>query len=46
MLPQDIKSSNVLLTASGTAKLGDVAFSRVQHNTYLSDLPLVGTFAW
>ncbi|PSC73546.1 Serine threonine-kinase CTR1 [Micractinium conductrix] len=42
----DIKSSNVLLTASGTAKLGDVAFSRVQHNTYLSDLPLVGTFAW
>lgn len=43
---QDVKSSNVLLTASGTAKLADVAFSRQLEHTFLSDLPLVGTFAW
>lgn len=44
----DIKSSNVLLTAAGTAKLGDVAFSRLQTGTFLSDLQghLLGTFAW
>jgi len=31
----------VLLTASGTAKLADVAFSRLQTGPVLSDLPLV-----
>jgi hypothetical protein len=36
----------VLLTAGGTAKLADVAFSRELQGTFLSDLPLVGTFAW
>lgn len=36
----------VLLTASGTAKLADVAFSRALDHTFLSDLPLIGTFAW
>jgi hypothetical protein len=44
LLPQ--KSSNVLLTAGGTAKVADVAFSRELRGTFLSDLPLVGTFAW
>ena len=44
LLPQ--KSSNVLLTAGGAAKLADVAFSRELQGTFLSDLPLVGTFAW
>ena len=44
---QDIKSSNVLLTSHGVAKLADVGFARTQTNTYLSDLnSLVGTFAW
>lgn len=43
----DIKSSNVLLTASGTAKLADVGFARVQTSTFLSNLDtIVGTFAW
>ena len=36
--PQDIKSSNVLLTASGQAKLGDVALSRLQVGTFLRDV--------
>ena len=43
---QDIKSSNVLLTANGAVRLADVAFSRLQTHTFLSDVPLVGTFAW
>ncbi|KAL4452700.1 hypothetical protein ABPG75_008362 [Micractinium tetrahymenae] len=42
----DVKSSNILLTASGAAKLGDVGLARMLHSTYLSELPLVGTFAW
>lgn len=43
----DVKSSNVLLSARGVAKLGDVGLARLQTNTYLSDLPqMVGTFAW
>ncbi|KAI7838770.1 hypothetical protein COHA_007387 [Chlorella ohadii] len=42
----DIKSPNILLTASGTAKLADVGFSKTKPNTYLSTVSLVGTFAW
>ena len=43
----DIKSSNVLLTSYGAAKLADVGFSRVLSHTFLSDLgSIVGTFAW
>ena len=30
----------------GTAKLADVGLSRLQTGTYLSDVPLIGTFAW
>jgi len=44
--PQDIKSANILLTATGTAKLADVGFAKQKQNTFLSDVPLVGTFAW
>ncbi len=36
----------VLLSASGTAKLADVGLSRLQTKTVLSDLSLIGTFAW
>lgn len=42
----DVKSCNVLLTGSGTAKLADVGLAHIQHGTYLSDLPQIGTFAW
>ncbi|KAL4421640.1 hypothetical protein ABPG75_010931 [Micractinium tetrahymenae] len=42
----DIKSSNVLLTGMGVAKLADVGLARLQTGTFLSDLPLTGTFAW
>jgi serine/threonine protein kinase len=42
----DIKSSNVLLSASGTAKIADVGLSRQQTKTVLSDLSMIGTFAW
>jgi len=42
----DVKSSNVLLTSGGVAKLADVGLSRMQTRTYLSALPMVGTFDW
>ncbi|PRW39194.1 serine threonine- kinase [Chlorella sorokiniana] len=42
----DIKASNVLLTATGAAKLADVGVARLQAGTHLSYTPVVGTFAW
>ncbi|KAL4439258.1 hypothetical protein ABPG77_004160 [Micractinium sp. CCAP 211/92] len=42
----DVKSSNVLLTASGGAKLGDVGLSRLLEKTHLSKVSCIGTFAW
>jgi serine/threonine protein kinase len=42
-----VKSSNVLLTATGSAKLADVGVSRMQTRTYLSEtIGVVGTWAW
>ena len=38
-----VKSPNILLTASGTAKLADVGFSKSKPNTFLSTVSLVGT---
>eukprot|EP00887_Chlorella_sp_A99_P001028 scaffold14.g1028.t1 len=42
----DIKSSNVLLTSHGMAKLADVGLSRHQAHTFLSLHNIVGTLAW
>ncbi|KAI7843034.1 hypothetical protein COHA_003366 [Chlorella ohadii] len=42
----DVKSNNVLLTSGGTAKLADVGLSLLQTGTFLSDVPVIGTFAW
>lgn len=43
---QDVKAGNVLLTDRGVGKLADVGTSRLQTHTFLSELPLIGTFAW
>ncbi|KAL4442409.1 hypothetical protein ABPG77_004993 [Micractinium sp. CCAP 211/92] len=42
----DIKSSNCMLTASGTAKLADLGLARRQTKPAFSQLPPVGTFEW
>ena len=36
----------VVCAQGGTAKLADVGLARLQKGTYLSDVPLIGTFAW
>lgn len=41
-----LQSSNVLLTASGAAKLGDVGLCKRQDRTYLSDVAAIGAFDW
>lgn len=45
-LPAAVKSSNVLLSARGAAKLGDVGLSRLLERTHLSAVSCIGTFAW
>ncbi|PRW45638.1 serine threonine- kinase receptor R831 [Chlorella sorokiniana] len=42
----DLKSQNVLLTANGAVRLGDVGFSKLKEKTFITHVPLVGTFAW
>ena len=41
-----MKAGNVLLTDRGVGKLADVGTSRLQTHTFLSELPVVGTWAW
>lgn len=38
-----VKSPNILLTASGTAKLADCGFSKTKHDSVLSSVSSVGT---
>lgn len=45
VMQMDLKSENILLTASGTAKLADVGFSR-NRAVAADDTPLRGTFSW
>ena len=42
----DLKSANILLSRSGTAKLADIGMARVLNKSYLSVISGLGTFAW
>lgn len=46
LFPAAVKSSNVLLTAQGGAKLCDVGLSHVLESMNLSTIACTGTFAW
>ncbi len=46
MFHLDLKSSNILLTADGTAKIGDMGLSTFVSKTYMSQPAMLGTFAW
>ena len=43
----DLKSSNVLIAADGTAKIADVGLSaQLQNASHLSSMTVAGTWAW
>ncbi|BDA46092.1 probable leucine-rich repeat receptor-like serine/threonine-protein [Coccomyxa sp. Obi] len=42
----DLKSSNVLLAADGTAKISDVGLAALISRSYLSQMAPAGTWAW
>ncbi|CAL8464771.1 g4306 [Coccomyxa elongata] len=43
----DLKSSNVLIAADGTAKISDVGLSAQMKNaSHISSMPVAGTWAW
>ena len=42
----DLKSSNVLIGADGTAKISDVGLAALLSKSYLSRIAPTGTFAW
>lgn len=42
----DLKSSNVLLAADGTAKISDVGLSAQMVQSYLTQTAPAGTWAW
>lgn len=42
----DLKSSNVLLAADGTAKISDVGLSAQMDHSHISSMPVAGTWAW
>ena len=47
MVHLDLKSSNVLIAADGTAKISDVGLSAQMKNaSHISSMPVAGTWAW
>lgn len=46
MVHLDLKSSNVLLAADGTAKISDVGLAALMGKNYLSHTAPAGTWAW
>lgn len=42
----DLKSSNVLIAADGTAKISDVGLAALISRSYLSQMAPAGTWAW
>ena len=47
MVHLDLKSSNVLIAADGTAKIADVGLSaQLTNASHISSLQVAGTWAW
>ena len=46
MVHFDLKPSNILLAADGTAKIGDMGLSQFLNQEYVTRTTSLGTFAW
>ncbi|KAK9800309.1 hypothetical protein WJX73_010786 [Symbiochloris irregularis] len=46
VIHRDLKSKNILLTAEGQAKIGDVGMAKIMSEGYFSHDEAFGTFAW
>jgi serine/threonine protein kinase len=42
----DLKSSNVLIAADGSAKISDVGLAALMSQNYLSQMAPAGTWSW
>ena len=46
MVHLDLKSSNVLIAADGSAKISDVGLAALMSQNYLSQMAPAGTWSW